>query len=127
MKVPYLATRAALSSYFVTVLHRAVCNVFRNTVFKQSNVVLDGVFKKKKAGGLEPKPKQKAAICTEDLVKLKSYFEDGLDAADPVKLTHFYWFFSHFAFRLARGRSSNSTQEARDRLQSRPRVRNTLP
>ena len=105
MKATYLAARAALSRYFVTVLHRAECNVFRNPVFKQSNVVLDGVLKKKKAVGLELKPEHKAAICMEDLVKLNSYFEDVLDAADPVKLTYFLLVSSHltlhFAFRGA--------------------------
>ena len=103
VKASYLAATAALSRYFVTVLHRAECNVFRYSVFKQSNVVLDGVLKKKKAVGLEPKPEHKAAICTEDLVKLNSYFEDVLDAADPMKLTYFCWFHLtlHFALRGA--------------------------
>ena len=49
-----LAARAALSCHLVCDLGRDDCNLFRNPVFKQSNVVLDGVLKTKKANGEEP-------------------------------------------------------------------------
>ena len=42
-KSSYMAARAALSRYLVTVLNREECNLYRYAAFKQSNVVLDGV------------------------------------------------------------------------------------
>lgn len=100
-KSSYMAARAALSRYLVTVLNREECNLYRCAAFKQSNVVLDGVLKMKKADGHEPSAEHKTAICDEDLAKLHSYFEDVLDVPDPVKLTYFCWYHLtlHFALR----------------------------
>ena len=86
-----MAARAALSRYLVTVLNRdrEECNLYRCAAFKQSNVVLDGVLKMKRADGHEPSAEHKTAICDEDLAKLHSYFEDVLDVPDSVKLISF--------------------------------------
>ena len=99
MKASYMAARAALSRYMVKELRREEMNIFRNCAFSQSNAVLDGVLRKKKADGQEPAVDHKSAISDEDLERLKAYFDDVLEAGDPVKLTFFCWFnfVLHFA------------------------------
>ena len=52
-KASYLAALATFSSHLVCDLGRDDCNLFRNPVFKQSNIVLDGVLKTKIANGEE--------------------------------------------------------------------------
>ena len=116
-KASYMAARAALSRYLVTVLNREECNLYRWAAFKLSNVVLDGILKMKKANGHEPSAEHKTAICDEDLAKLHSYFEDVLDVPEPVKLS-ILLVSSHVAFRSTRVKNSNSIEEARYR--SRP-------
>ena len=81
-----MATRAALSCHLVTVLNREECNLYRCAAFKQSNVVLDGVLRIKKADGHESSAEHKTDICDEDLAKLNSHFENVLDVPEPVKL-----------------------------------------
>ena len=68
-KSSYMAARAALSRYLVTVLNRdrEECNLYRCAAFKQSNMVLDDVLKIKKADAHEPSAEHKTAICDEDL------------------------------------------------------------
>ena len=96
-----MAARASLSRYFVTVLLREDCNLYHNTAFKQSNNILNGALKMKKADGHETTVEHKASVCNEDLAKLSHYFEDILEAGDPLKLTYFRWFHLtlHFALR----------------------------
>ena len=112
-KSSYMAARAALSRYLVTVLNREECNLYQCAAFKQSNVVLDGVLKMKKADGHEPSAEHKTAICDEDLAKLHSYFEDVLDVPDPREAYVFLLVSSHVALHSTRVRNSNSIEKAR--------------
>ena len=98
-----MAARDALSRHLECDLGQDNCNFFRNPVFKQSNVVLDGVLKTKKANGEEPAVEHKESIAADDLAKLDGYFKDVLDSCDPVKLTYFCWYnlSLHFALQGA--------------------------
>ena len=61
--------------------------MFKSNAFSESHRIFDATLKLKKAKGLEPAVLHKESLTSEDRERLTKYFDDVLEASDPIKLS----------------------------------------